>query len=74
VPHNPRLSHDDGTAQLWDISSGRQLQVFSEPSGQGISAWFRPDGTQIVTASNDGTAGIWSTATEALLQTLSATS
>ena len=37
---------DDGTARLWDLSSGMQLQVFSEPTGESMnSAWFSPDGT-----------------------------
>jgi WD40 repeat protein len=62
---------DDGTARLWDVRSGRQLQVFSEPAGAGLnSAWFNPDGTQIVTASGDGTARIWSVATGTQLSTL----
>jgi WD40 repeat protein len=63
---------DDGTARLWDVSSGKQIQVFSEPSGEEMNdAWFSPSSTQIVTASNDGTARIWSVATGTLLQTLS---
>jgi WD40 repeat protein len=61
----------DGTARLWDVGSGRQHQVFSEPTGNAINdAWFSPSGTQIVTASNDGTARTWSAATGAVLQTL----
>ena len=62
----------DGTARIWDLSSGRQLQIVSEPTGEALNdAWFSPDGTQIVTASNDGTARIWNVATGALLETLS---
>ena len=64
-------ANDDGTARVWDVSSGKQLQVVSEPNGEAINdAWFSPDGKQIVTASNDGTARIWSAATGTLLQTL----
>jgi WD40 repeat protein len=64
-------SSDDGTARLWDVSSGRQLQVFSEPSGEVVNdAWFSPNGAWIVTASDDGTARIRDAATGALLQTL----
>ena len=63
---------NDGTARLWDLRSGRQLQVFYEPTGESMnSAWFSPDGTKIVTSSNDGTARIWSVATGALVQTFS---
>jgi WD40 repeat protein len=65
-------ANDDGTARLWDVSGGGQLQVFSELFGQEIyTAGFSPHGTQVVTASNDGTARIWSAATGALLQTFS---
>ena len=63
---------NDGTARLWDLRSGRQLQVFYEPTGESMnSTWFSPDGTKIVTSSNDGTARIWSVATGALVQTFS---
>jgi len=62
---------DDGTARLWDVASGRQLQVFAEPTGEPINdAWFSPAGGQVVTASNDGTARIWSAADGALRGTL----
>jgi WD40 repeat protein len=62
----------DGTARLWDLGSGRQLQVFYEPTGESMnSAWFSPDGTTIVTSSDDGMARIWSAATGTLVQTLS---
>ena len=64
-------ANDDGTVRVWDVRSGKQLQVVSEPTGEAINdAWFSPDGKQIVTASNDGTARIWSAATGTLLQTL----
>src|SRR5271157_128055 len=70
-PHREAVAHADGTARLWDVSSGRQHQVFSEPTGEAINdAWFSPSGTQIVTASDDGTARIWSAATGTVLQTL----
>jgi WD40 repeat protein len=63
---------NDGSARLWDVRSGKQLQVFSEPFGEAINdAWFSPDGARVVTASSDGTARIWSVATGFPLQTLS---
>ena len=72
-PDDKRIltASDDGTARVWDISSRRQLQVISEPTGEAINdAWFIAGGVQILTASNDGTARIWSAATGILLQTL----
>jgi WD40 repeat protein len=64
-------ANNDGTARLWDVSKGGQLQVFSQPTGESVtSAWFSPDGTKVVTGSNDGTADIWSVATGTLLQSL----
>jgi WD40 repeat protein len=66
----------DGTARIWDVHSGRQLQgrqlqVVSEPTGESLhSAWFSPGGKLLVTASDDGTARIWDAATGRLLHTL----
>jgi WD40 repeat protein len=61
---------DDGTARLWDLDTGRQLQVFYQPDGESMnSAWFSPDGTEIVTSSNDGTARLWNVAAGTLVQT-----
>jgi WD40 repeat protein len=62
---------DDGTARIWGISTGRQLHVISEPTGEAINdAWFSPGGKLLVTASNDGTARIWSATSGRMLHTL----
>ena len=68
----------DGTARIWNIATGRQLRVFHE-GDQGVnftqggnainSASFSPNGDEILTASNDGTAKIWNAATGRLLKT-----
>jgi WD40 repeat protein len=64
---------NDGTARIWDVRTGRQLQVVSEPTGGAINhASFSPTGRLLVTASDDGTADIWSVASGRLQQTLSA--
>jgi WD40 repeat protein/predicted Ser/Thr protein kinase len=62
---------------LWSVSSHRRLAVLTEPTnggnGQGSfleRAAFSPDGSAIVTASNDGTARIWSTSTHRQLAVL----
>jgi WD40 repeat protein len=68
----------DGTARVWDIATGRQLSVLREGSqgsnfaadGNAInSASFSPNGAEVLTASNDGTARIWEAATGKLLTT-----
>ena len=62
---------NDGTARIWSVSTGKQLQEMSEPSGEELNtAWFSPDGKQVVTASEDGTTRIWSAGTGNLLRVL----
>jgi len=51
----------DKTARLWDVKSGRQLQIYKGHSWWVWSAAFSPDESQIVTASQDGSAIIWET-------------
>jgi WD40 repeat protein len=64
-------ANDDGTARIWDLGTGKQVRVVSEPTGQSINAaWFSPGGKLLVTASTDGTARIWDAATGTLLHTL----
>lgn len=68
----------DGTARIWNIATGRQLKVLREgdqganftQDGNAInSASFSPNGDDILTASNDGTARIWNAGTGRLLRT-----
>lgn len=59
----------DGTARVWDAVSGDQLLIYdSHPDGldpeeflpDGLnSAKFSPDGSRVITASNDDTARVW---------------
>ena len=51
---------DDGTARIWDRSSGRRLRTLTGHDGPVTSAAFSADGRRIVTAGYDGTARIWS--------------
>ncbi|MFD9563807.1 trypsin-like peptidase domain-containing protein, partial [Streptomyces sp. NPDC059994] len=53
---------DDGTARLWDTTTGRPLHTFNH-SGWVNATAFSPDGTRLATASRDGTARLWDTTT-----------
>ncbi len=57
------FSKSDTTARVWHTSTGKPLATLSGHQGGVWSAQFSPDGKYIVTASNDGTARIWDTAT-----------
>jgi len=58
----------DGTAQVWEVSSGAQVtQVSHNDQINGVT--FNTDGTQLVTASRDGTARVTSIgSSDALMQ------
>jgi len=72
----------DNTARLWEVSSGKLLFVLQghNPSGNKVifgedhdrvyHAAFSPDGTQVVTASSDSTARLWSVSSGQLLSVL----
>jgi WD40 repeat protein len=54
-------SSDDGTARVWNMRTGAQVAVFTEPAGSSIyNAVFSPNGQLVLTNSQDGTARIWS--------------
>ena len=55
-------SHD-GTARVWDASTGRQIFVLKGHGGPVLSAAFSPDGRRVATGSYDRTARIWDAAT-----------
>ena len=44
-------------AKLWDVSSGTQIQTF----GGNLSGAFSPDGTKVLTGSQDGAIRLWDT-------------
>jgi hypothetical protein len=50
---------DDGTAGVWDTTSGHEIAVLMGHTGSVRSAAFSPDGKRVVTASGDGTARLW---------------
>ncbi|PSM30747.1 WD40 repeat domain-containing protein, partial [Haliangium sp. UPWRP_2] len=49
----------DGTARLWDAKSGSPLATLKGHTNWVLAASFSPDGTRVVTASDDGTARLW---------------
>ncbi|MEE9390754.1 MAG: hypothetical protein V3U91_05875 [Candidatus Aminicenantaceae bacterium] len=50
----------DGTARIWDVESGSQLQILKGHRRFTVMhAAFAPDGSRIVTASDDKTARIY---------------
>jgi WD40 repeat protein len=50
----------DGTARIWDVSSGKELVRLEEPKGRMSIAGFSSDGARIVTSSHDKTLRLWS--------------
>jgi formylglycine-generating enzyme required for sulfatase activity/Tol biopolymer transport system component len=49
----------DGTARIWDATSGKMLILLEGHKGNVNSAAFNRDGRRIVTAGSDGTAKVW---------------
>ena len=56
-------AHDDGTAKLWDVSTGSLVQTFSRCSNKIYAISFSPTGDTLATASFDGSVILWNTAT-----------
>jgi WD40 repeat protein len=52
----------DGTARVWDTSSGQTLAELIGHTGPLLGATFTPDGKQVITSSRDHTARIWDVA------------
>ncbi len=60
----------DGTARLWDASSGKPLLTLQGHSNWVTSATFSPNGERVLTASKDGTARLWDASSGKPLLTL----
>ncbi len=60
----------DGTARVWEASTGKERSAFKGHHAEVRSIAFSPDGLQIATASFDGTAKVWETASGQELYTL----
>lgn len=57
------LTNMDTQAALWDSTSGKLLRLFDGHTDKVRSAVFSPDGTWILTGSNDRTARVWNSLT-----------
>jgi WD40 repeat protein len=56
-------------ARIFDVATGEEIRVLSWYIGQVYSVGFSPDGTKVLTGSNDHTARIWDAATGQNLRT-----
>jgi WD40 repeat protein len=52
----------DGTAKVWDASSGKLLAILSGHRGAVLGIAFHPDGKQVVTTGSDKTVKLWKVA------------
>jgi WD40 repeat protein/DNA-binding SARP family transcriptional activator len=63
----------DGTARIWDATSGEALLTFEGHGGRAVTgADWSPDGQRIVTSCEDGDALVWDPTTGEVLLTLDA--
>src|SRR5436305_1984388 len=56
---------DDGTARVWDATTGAEVVTLGGHTGSVAAAAFSPDGKRVVTASWDRTARVWDATTGA---------
>lgn len=69
APSTVVTSSKDGTARVWDVTTGAEKFVLRH-GGPVWHAAYSHDGTRIATASEDKTARVWDSATGQLLLTL----
>jgi len=60
----------DGTARLWDATTGELRAVLNGHQKRLTSVRFSPNGTQLATTSRDGTSRLWDVSTGATLAVL----
>lgn len=62
----------DGTARIWDATSGRSVITIKAGKAPLTAARFSPDGSQAATASMDGTVKVWNAKTGDLIVSIPA--
>ncbi len=55
--------YGDHTARMWDVKTGKEVQVFKGHNDRVMEGAFSPDGKWVVTGSADHTARLWDAAT-----------
>jgi WD40 repeat protein len=60
----------DGTARVWDTTSGRELFCLRGHRSEVTGVAYAPDGQWLVTSSTDGTVRVWKTGSDRELRTL----
>jgi WD40 repeat protein len=56
------MGNGDKTARIWDAATGKVIGILNGHEGTLPTATFSPDGSRILTASQDGTARVWDAA------------
>jgi WD40 repeat protein len=64
------ISCDDGTSRIYEVVTGKELQVLNGHKDRVLSAVFSSDGFSVLTASMDSTARIFEVSTGKQLQVL----
>lgn len=73
-PDNQNLlsCSEDGTAKIWDVSTGRVIKTLAEQSHDISFASYSPSGNYIITTNKDSTIRIWKSQSAKLLKTIHA--
>jgi WD40 repeat protein len=68
--HASSPAHTDKSVRVWDASTGAELKVLNGHTWPVYSVAFSPDGTRIVSGSDDNSVRVWDASTGAELKVL----